>query len=94
MTTSGWQIQTQLLSWWKPDGYNAIPKTTHPIPSVPALYWLLDKWPAAPHTPLFSSIHLTHTAANGTLFLTRGGHLGTTSRHLRRRHPASWLAGI
>ena len=64
MTTSGWQIQTQLLGWWKPDDYNAIPKTTHPIPPVPALYWLLDKWPAAPHTPLFSSIHLTHTATS------------------------------
>ena len=73
--------------------------------AVAALYRLLDKWPAPPHTPLFSNTHLTtDNTTNGHLasfdrshvvnklreLLAQAGITGHYSGHSFRRGAATW----
>ena len=74
--------------------------------AVSALYRLLDKWPAPPHTPLFSNTHLItgNTTTNGRLasfdrthvvnrlrdLLVQAGITGHYSGHSFRRGAATW----
>ena len=78
--------------------------------AVSALHQLLEEWPAAPNTPLFSNIQFIHNATSGTLaafhralvvnklrdLLTRAGVPGHYSGHSFPRRAATWArqAGI